>query len=290
MTPDELKARAANLSIWKKNGQRAPHKPLLILYALGQLQQKTTLLPYEQVRVKLKQLLMEFGPPRKSYHPEEPFVRLVTDGIWETDTWIDKRSFSDKTLLLQEASGSFTPEVVRLLQSHPQLVQEVAELLLHEHFPESMHPDILEEVGLDFSLVRRRPRDPQFRERILRAYEYSCAICGFHVRLGHQLVGIDAAHIQWHQAGGPDTVQNGMALCSLHHKLFDRGVFTINEERRLLVAESAHGAQGFQEWLMRFHGQEIRRPISPEYQPEARFMSWHVREVFQGPGRYQAGG
>ncbi len=37
MQPEELKAKLSNLSIWKKNGQRAPHKPLLILYALGKL-------------------------------------------------------------------------------------------------------------------------------------------------------------------------------------------------------------------------------------------------------------
>lgn len=36
MNADDLKARISNLNIWKKNGERAPHKPLLILYALGQ--------------------------------------------------------------------------------------------------------------------------------------------------------------------------------------------------------------------------------------------------------------
>jgi|GEM_PF-5366572 len=33
----ELKERINNLSIWKKGDQRAPHKPLLILFSLGQL-------------------------------------------------------------------------------------------------------------------------------------------------------------------------------------------------------------------------------------------------------------
>ncbi|MDR5659251.1 hypothetical protein RH915_07095 [Serpentinicella sp. ANB-PHB4] len=37
MNANELKNRIENLSIWKKGDQRAPHKPLLILYALGQL-------------------------------------------------------------------------------------------------------------------------------------------------------------------------------------------------------------------------------------------------------------
>lgn len=79
MEANELKEKISNLSIWKKNGQCAPHKPLLILLGLAQLQQEKTTLQYEQVRGKLKDLLIEFGPTRKSYHPEEPFVGLLTD-------------------------------------------------------------------------------------------------------------------------------------------------------------------------------------------------------------------
>ncbi|MCM3630231.1 HNH endonuclease [Paenibacillus glycanilyticus] len=287
MEVNELKQRIANLSIWKKNGQRAPHKPLLILLSLAQLQQQNTALPYEMVREKLKKLLIEFGPARKSYHPEEPFVRLSTDGIWELSQPVDKKNFSDKLLLTEHISGGFNNEVLELLRSDRSLIQELAEILLTEHFPDSIHQDILDEIGLDFSMKRKRPRDPNFRDRILKAYEYSCAVCGFNVRLGNNLVAIDAAHIQWHQAGGPDKEDNGIALCSLHHKLFDRGVFTITEERELLVAEQAHGTNGFNEWLMRYHGHKVREPINPDYMPKDNFVHWHFREVFRGPARYK---
>ncbi|MFD0715500.1 phosphorothioated DNA-binding restriction endonuclease [Paenibacillus sp. GCM10027626] len=287
MEKAELIHKISNLSIWKKNGQRAPHKPLLLLLALAEIQQNHSMLPYEQVRAKLKNLLIEFGPSRKSYHPEEPFVRLVTDGIWQLSQPVDKQRFSDKLLVTEQVSGGFSAEVLSLLRGDEALIQELAELLLNEHFPETMHQDILDEIGLDFSIKRRRPRDPQFRDKILKAYEYSCAVCGFNVRLGHQLVAIDAAHIQWHQAGGPDTEENGIALCSLHHKLFDRGVFTLTAERVMLVAEQAHGTRGFEEWLMRYHGKPVRAPISPGYQPNGNYIHWHLREVFRGPARYQ---
>jgi len=286
MNADELKTTVSNLSIWKKNGQRAPHKPLLLLYALAQLQRGVTELPYMQVQEKLKRLLIEFGPPRKSYHPEEPFVRLTTDGIWKLNIEVDKKKFSDKQLAADGAKGGFSPEVLALLSKQEGLIQELAEQLLREHFPDTIHEDILEDVGLSFETKRKLRRDPNFRDRILRAYEYSCAICGFNVRLGHNLVGIDAAHIQWHQAGGPDIEENGIALCSLHHKLFDRGVFTITDARTMQVAEEAHGTSGFDEWLMRFHGKRIRYPIHPLYQPKDNFLEWHIREVFRAPGRY----
>lgn len=86
----------------------------------------------------------------------------------------------------------------------------------------------------------------------------------------------------------PDTVENGVALCSLHHKLFDQGVFTITAEHELLVAEQAHGSTGFQEWLMRYHGTRIRQPVHPDYAPRDAYLSWHVREVFRSPARYRA--
>lgn len=72
----------------------------------------------------------------------------------------------------------------------------------------------------------------------------------------------------------------------MHHKLFDRGVFTIDQELKLLVSEDAYGNNGFDEWLMRFHGKEIATPIRPQYKPHDDFILWNVREVFKGAGRY----
>jgi putative restriction endonuclease len=130
-------------------------------------------------------------------------------------------------------------------------------------------------------------RSPDFRDRILRAYEYSCAVCGFDVRLGTMPVALEAAHIKWHQAGGQDEEANGLALCTLHHKLFDRGVFTLSSSMSVIVSEAADGTRGFQEWVVTFHDKAIRPPQRPTYYPDENWVAWHVREVFQGPGRYQ---
>lgn len=293
MNEQALKARLQKLQIWKQGDQRAPHKPLLILYALAEYQrEKEMMLPYEEVKPKLTDLLREFGPYRRSYHPEQPFVRLTRDGIWQLDKEAAKIPPHNSTLLAENVRGGFTKEVYELFDQNPLLLKEAAELVLQDHFPETIHEDILMAVGLDldlgaaYQLQKKKTRDPRFREKILRAYEHSCAVCGFNVRLGSQLVGVEAAHIKWHQMGGPDTEENGMAFCSLHHKLFDRGVFTINPSRELLVSEEAHGSSGFQEWLMDYHGREIRSPIRPDYAPAENFMHWHVKEVFKGAERF----
>jgi putative restriction endonuclease len=158
------------------------------------------------------------------------------------------------------------------------------------HFPESLHPDILSAVGLSLApeLPPERKRDPQFRQKVLTAYEWRCAVCGFDVRLGSVSVALDAAHIRWHQYGGPAEVCNGLALCVLHHKTFDLGVFTLNPEGVLLVSEQANGTTGFQEFILRYHGTPVRPPQRPEYRPRADFVGWHAKEVFKKVARHTA--
>jgi len=295
MNAEKVKDLFQRVAVWKKGAQRAPHKPLLILYAIGRmLRGEPRMIPFLKVDKDLKKLLIEFGPRRKSYHPEYPFWRLKNDNLWDLANIgsVKKRgSGADakrKDLLQNNVSGGFPVQIYNVLSKDSKLVFEIVTNILKLNFPDTIHQDILDSVGIDIPLPGRksRIRDPEFRERVLRAYEYKCAICGFDVRLGNQLVAIEAAHIKWHQAGGPDKESNGLSLCTLHHKLFDRKVFTITDTRRIIVSEDAHGTKGFQEWLMAFHNKTIQLPQSRKYYPEDKFISWHIREVFQGPGRY----
>jgi putative restriction endonuclease len=114
------------------------------------------------------------------------------------------------------------------------------------------------------------------------------AVCGFDVRLGSVSIALDAAHIRWHQAGGPDEENNGLALCVLHHKTFDLGAFTVNHDGVLLVSDQAHGTAGFQEALMTHHAKPIRPPQRQEWKPAPPSLDWHAREVFKGSARERA--
>lgn len=56
---------------------------------------------------------------------------------------------------------------------------------------------------------------------------------------------LEAAHIKWRDHGGPgryiDQENNGIALCGLHHKLFDYGAFTLSDHLEILVPDRANG-------------------------------------------------
>ena len=302
MDSRRLKVLFSELQVWKQGGLRAPHKCLLALWAIGRcLSGESRMAPYRTVDAALGGLLRDFGPPRKSVHTEFPFWRLQGDGIWELDgvggVRVTRSGDAYKgDLLSEDVRGGLPEEIYDTLRADHRLTAEIVRDLLAAHFPETRHDDILQAVGLQVvdsdpyftSTSRRRVRDPGFRHAVLRAYEQKCAVCSFDVRLGSRTVALDAAHIKWRQAGGPDDIRNGIALCVLHHKLFDEGAFTLsppNDGCIILVSESAHGTTGFEEWLGRYHRRAVRKPIRDGYRPNNRFVAWNVREVFQSPER-----
>ena len=80
---DKLLKKVPEVTVWKKGGQRAPHKPLLIPYALGKLLEDQNEIRFKDYYESFENLLRGFGPPRKVYHPEFPFWYLRTEEFWE---------------------------------------------------------------------------------------------------------------------------------------------------------------------------------------------------------------
>ena len=81
-----LLALFGKLHVWRARGDRAPHKPLLVLWAIGRcLRGEPRMASYGDVATSLGALLREFGPSRRSVHTSFPFWRLRADGVWEVD-------------------------------------------------------------------------------------------------------------------------------------------------------------------------------------------------------------
>ena len=131
------------------------------------------------------------------------------------------------------------------------------------------------------TVVRQRLHQRSFRERVLQAYRSQCSFCRFR----HEEL-LDAAHItpDVHDEGLP-VIQNGLALCRLHHGAFDRdflGVrpdFVVEVRPDLLEEEDGptlvHSIQSL-------HGQRILLPTRREDWPsrerlEERFASFRAR-------------
>ena len=118
-------------------------------------------------------------------------------------------------------------EVSREIELLHQIGQDPASLTDTE-----ITEDIAEPRRYAFVSTRKALRDIDFRDRVLTAYSQRCAMCGIQLRL------LDGAHIL--PVAHPDSTDgtdNGVALCTLHHRAFDRSLLTFDPEYRILLNE-----------------------------------------------------
>jgi len=109
LSAEEIIERFAGITVWKAHGQRAPHKPLLILWILARLQRgEQSIASFAEIDQPLKTLLQDFGPSRKSYHPEYPFWHLQSDGLWV----IPEREVLDRDLENRNRLAGDTAELL----------------------------------------------------------------------------------------------------------------------------------------------------------------------------------
>ncbi|MCL4716008.1 MAG: HNH endonuclease [Hyphomonadaceae bacterium] len=87
-------------------------------------------------------------------------------------------------------------------------------------------------------LVSRPVRDAAFRIAVCSAYDNRCAFLGWKIcdRLGR--FESQAAHVLPVALGGPDIIQNGIALSATMHWLFDRHLVSVSDDYRLLVSDA----------------------------------------------------
>jgi putative restriction endonuclease len=124
---------------------------------------------------------------------------------------------------------------------------------------------------------RRRLHQVAFRERVVRAYQDSCALC----RLRHREL-LDAAHITPDRdAEGDPVVSNGIALCKLHHAAFDGFFFAIRPDYVIEVSErilrETDGPM-LVVGLQQIHGQLIHLPRRASDRPDQRRLERRYEE------------
>jgi putative restriction endonuclease len=298
MTRDEVIAAFNAIRVWQNGDRRAVHKPLLVLLALSRVNDVSSqTMDWNDAEPLLNSLLEEFGPDGSSNTRHYPFWHLRTDGLWHLDgpsEILNRPAGATPTLTelrQNHVRGGFTEPIYSALKADPDLIAIVAQRIVDAHFPESIRGDVLDAVGLSQVETMAAPRDPQrrrdpsFRAKVLLAYQYRCAVCGHDLRMGQQSIGLEAAHIKWFQANGPDEVSNGIAMCSLHHKVFDLGAFKILPQTyQMVFSQHLNGSEASHRMLA-YHGSGMILPQAKEYLPDPANLDWHARQVFKSPAR-----
>jgi putative restriction endonuclease len=144
----------------------------------------------------------------------------------------------------------------------------------------------LPEIGIEAAerrtiamLVNRKIRDASFRGTVCRAYDNRCAVTGIRIVNGGGRAEVQAAHVLPVALGGPDIVQNGIALSATAHWLFDRHLISLGEDYRLLVSHNKVPAE--LKTLFAPQAECVLLPTDPRSWPNQRFLAAH-RERFGG--------
>lgn len=130
---------------------------------------------------------------------------------------------------------------------------------------------------IEQTLVSRIFRDASFRRVVCAAYDDRCAVTKLRMINGGGRSEVQAAHIWPVAQGGPDVVQNGIALSATVHWLFDRHLISLTDDYRLLVAHNRIPRQ--LQSLFASQDERIHLPSDPTVWPHPSYLVRH-REAF----------
>lgn len=127
-------------------------------------------------------------------------------------------------------------------------------------------------------MVQTRLTQSFFRRSVLACYQDTCCICG--LDLPPLLV---ASHIvPWAAREDVRTdPQNGLCLCSLHDRAFDRGLLTVATNLTVNVSPFVHRSEAWftKTAIGQFSGKSITLPI--RFTPRTDYLQWHGDNVFR---------
>lgn len=116
-----------------------------------------------------------------------------------------------------------------------------------------------------------------FRRAVLASYDYKCCVCSIDLP-----VLLNASHIIPWSIDKQNRVnpENGLCLCVLHDRAFDRGILTVDEGMNIIISRGVCKSRNefVHRTIINFAAKTIRVPH--RFFPRPEFLLWHFRNVF----------
>jgi putative restriction endonuclease len=298
MCPNDWLAKLAHLNVYQAKHGRAPHKPLLLLVLIemaerGELRDRC--LPLTPELAFRFMALWPIVSHRRTQKPDirMPFHHLSSQEFWRPftengDLSPDKKltryvklneeflsslqipAFRNKSRRILIATWFLPAERSALYALYKMQIPSDDEIARDAQFE---LPDDAKRVG----------REARFRLDVVCAYDYTCALTGYRITTIDSGTIVDAAHIHQFSSSRNNDPRNGLALCKNAHWLFDNGLWSIDDEYRVLVAQGVFAeAAPDQKPLTHYHGERLRLPSDKRFWPDPKHLEWHRRRKFQG--------
>jgi len=286
--------KLATLRIDRARGNPAPHKPLLLLAIMEMAEQgeiasrEVPLSPDLAFRFSV---FWSVVGERRKQPPEVrlPFHHIGSSGMWQPFTGDGKPSPDKKLTSMIRLDPSFFEcladqrfrERARrvLIDTKPYFCPEEKTAL---YTMLNIKP-AANEIGGKEKLYRasvQTGRDARFRiEVVIVAYKHTCALTGYRMTTLELDSIVDAAHIhEFHDSRNNDP-RNGIALSKNAHWQFDHGLWSLNDDYRILVNRGKFIEEGVPgQRLADFEGRRIFLPSDPKYWPDHNYLAWHRKQ------------
>jgi putative restriction endonuclease len=297
-TPEQWLGKLASLNVDKALGDPAPHKPLLLLVLLDMAERGDLRHPELPLTPELAFrfcTMWKIVAQRRRQRPDVryPFHHLKTNGLWSALDEDGKPSIHRNLTRLAVMPADFLAFV-----KDPVWREKARRVLIAKYFPPGERLALYELAGMPIppeDEVRRdaayqspeeaqkQGREVRFRLRVVAAYDYTCALTGYRLTTIAGTSIVDAAHIHQFADSRNNDLRNGLALCKNSHWLFDKGLWTIGPDYRVLVATGRFAEDSpDQKGLRQYHGARIRLPSDAELWPNPIHLAWHQKHRFQG--------
>jgi putative restriction endonuclease len=283
-------------------GAKAPHKPILLLAVIEEIEKKE--IRSNQIKIS-PELVASFKDlwsqlvkdNRFSENFSLPFFHLQSDGFWQLQTLPNR----EIALTSSHSIKSFTH--LKQVIDFASFDQELYDLLLNEHTRQILRQALLETyfpnaqlqsnqlIGKIINQILHEPaaiyktkaerfdeeeifvRGGIFKKEIPKIYNYACAISGMRIITDADIQMIDACHIVPFSASHDDTITNGISLCPNLHRAFDRGLISLDAEYRVLVKPFMEQENFYS--IKQFEGKEIHLPNFKQYFPAQENLAIH---------------
>ena len=291
MTFDFWLNQLGTLKTHKKN---APHKPLLLLTILEIAEQDRDLPTQLHLTPELAFRFQEFEHVVAHRRTQRldirlPFHHLGSSKIWTPRTNDDARSPDSTVTKYVEFDPEFRSACLDAefrIRARRILIRQYFEpaeqLILMElvRLDSSENIELAEGVERSYALeIQKVARDARFRLDVVPTYNYTCALTGYRVTTIDRGTIVDAAHIHQFSTSRNNDVRNGLALCKNAHWAFDAGLWSIDDEYRVVVAHSLfEEAAPNQTPLGAYAGKPVQLPRNKEYWPLQKYLAAHRRQ------------
>jgi len=292
-TQSKWLSKLAKLRVNRSQGL-APHKPLLLLVVLEMIEQGDLASPILKLSPELAYRFSQFGTVVAHRRTQRidirlPFFHLSSDGVWSAFTKEGSEALDPKAAkYVQIDSEFFTLAQTADFRSQARLV------LIRTYFEPAEQVALatlvnvpIEDLSTEMIAVKegdasyQTGRDVRFRLDIVAAYGYTCALTGYRVTtIGCSSI-IDAAHIHQFSESRNNDPKNGIALCKNAHWMFDQGLWSLDDNYRVLVAHDAFDEDSpGQRSLRDFEGTRVSLPANSNLWPDPQHLAWHREHKF----------